>query len=150
MADAVRQSADRATAYHRALPARGFGPLGSGTDHRRSRRLQASVEAEAGQLACAQQRGNIRIRRRRKQSRSAAHGRQVKEAELPATTVVWPKKTRELQNTLFDSTRWNDFKFRDGHIIVATWGKSGTTWTQPPHWPKCCARDSQQTELEIW
>jgi aryl sulfotransferase len=29
-----------------------------------------------------------------------------------------------------DSARWNDFKFRDGDIIIATWGKSGTTWTQ--------------------
>ena len=25
---------------------------------------------------------------------------------------------------------WNGFKFRDDDIIIATWGKSGTTWTQ--------------------
>jgi aryl sulfotransferase len=49
---------------------------------------------------------------------------------MAATTVVWPKKVRELQNVLFDSTRWNEFKFRDGDIVIATWGKSGTTWTQ--------------------
>jgi aryl sulfotransferase len=29
-----------------------------------------------------------------------------------------------------DSTRWNDFKFRDGDIVIGTWAKSGTTWTQ--------------------
>src|ERR1051326_3554548 len=49
---------------------------------------------------------------------------------MAATSVSWPVKTRELHNVLFDSTRWNGFKFRDDDIIVATWGKSGTTWTQ--------------------
>ena len=44
--------------------------------------------------------------------------------------LSWPKKTREIQTTLMDSTRWNDFKFRDDDIVVATWSKTGTTWTQ--------------------
>ena len=43
---------------------------------------------------------------------------------------AWPKKTRELQNFLMDSTRWNGFRFRDDDIVVATWSKSGTSWTQ--------------------
>src|SRR3954469_16351514 len=45
-------------------------------------------------------------------------------------TVNWPIKTRELHNHHFDSTIWNDFKFRDDDVIIATYAKSGTTWVQ--------------------
>ena len=41
-----------------------------------------------------------------------------------------PEKTGELQNYLMDSSRWNDFAFRDDDIVIATWSKSGTTWMQ--------------------
>ena len=41
-----------------------------------------------------------------------------------------PRKTREIHNHHFDSTIWNDLKFRDDDIIIATWGKAGTTWVQ--------------------
>jgi aryl sulfotransferase len=44
--------------------------------------------------------------------------------------VVWQKKTRELHDHHFDSTIWNVFRFRDVDIIIATYAKSGTTWTQ--------------------
>lgn len=43
---------------------------------------------------------------------------------------VWPPKTREMHNHHMDSTRWNGFELRDGDVVVATWSKSGTTWTQ--------------------
>ena len=46
------------------------------------------------------------------------------------TTPNWPQKTRELHNHHFDSTIWNDFAFRDDDIFIATYAKSGTTWTQ--------------------
>ncbi len=45
-------------------------------------------------------------------------------------TIAWPQKTRELHNHHFDSTIWNDFVFRDDDIVIATYGKSGTTWMQ--------------------
>jgi aryl sulfotransferase len=41
-----------------------------------------------------------------------------------------PVKTREIHSHHFDSTVWNDFKFRDGDVIISTYAKSGTTWTQ--------------------
>jgi aryl sulfotransferase len=44
--------------------------------------------------------------------------------------MQWPQKTREMESNHFDSTVWNAFKFRDGDVVVATYAKAGTTWTQ--------------------
>src|SRR4029453_7784344 len=50
---------------------------------------------------------------------------------MPMTrTPNWPRKTHELHSHHFDSTIWNDFKFRDDDIIIATYAKSGTPWMQ--------------------
>lgn len=43
---------------------------------------------------------------------------------------AWPVKTHDFQNHHFDTRIWNKYQFRDSDIIIATWGKSGTTWLQ--------------------
>ena len=40
------------------------------------------------------------------------------------------RPVREVRNHHMDSTLWNDFPFRDDDVIVATYAKAGTTWTQ--------------------
>ena len=45
-------------------------------------------------------------------------------------SISWPVKIRELHNTHMNSTVWNGFNFRDDDIVIATYAKSGTTWTQ--------------------
>jgi len=44
--------------------------------------------------------------------------------------TTWPSKTREMHNHHFDSTIWNDFRFREDDIVIATYAKTGTTWMQ--------------------
>lgn len=49
---------------------------------------------------------------------------------MTGSDIQWPRKMREFHNHHFDSTMWNDFRFRDNDIVISTYGKSGTTWTQ--------------------
>ena len=45
-------------------------------------------------------------------------------------TVARPRKTRELRSQLLDSSVWNEFRFRADDVVIATYAKAGTTWTQ--------------------
>ena len=45
-------------------------------------------------------------------------------------SIQWPRKNRELHNHHMDSTIWNEFKFRNDDIIIGSFAKAGTTWTQ--------------------
>ena len=47
-----------------------------------------------------------------------------------STAAGWPVKEREVFTHHFNSAKWNDFKFRDDDIVIATYAKSGTTWMQ--------------------
>ncbi|WP_171181243.1 sulfotransferase domain-containing protein [Ruegeria sp. HKCCD8929] len=65
---------------------------------------------------------------------------------------IVPMKTREFQNHHFDSTIWNDFSFRGDDIIISSYAKSGTTWTQ-----QICAQlvfgannDKKVAEISPW
>ncbi|WP_375269055.1 sulfotransferase domain-containing protein, partial [Phenylobacterium sp.] len=49
---------------------------------------------------------------------------------MAQTTAAWPRKTRDIHNHHMDSTVWDRFAFRDDDVVVATYAKSGTTWTQ--------------------
>jgi aryl sulfotransferase len=49
---------------------------------------------------------------------------------MDAYAFARPRKTREIHNNHMDSTIWNEFPFRDDDIIIGTYAKSGTTWTQ--------------------
>jgi aryl sulfotransferase len=49
---------------------------------------------------------------------------------VTGTAAAWPRKARELHNQLLDSSVWNDFRFRPDDVVIATYAKAGTTWTQ--------------------
>jgi aryl sulfotransferase len=54
----------------------------------------------------------------------------INQKDMDTQNIEWPQKKREFHNHHFDSTIWNDFKFRSNDIIIATYAKSGTTWVQ--------------------
>ncbi len=55
------------------------------------------------------------------------------QARVPAAMTPdspLPAKRRELLTALLDPRPWNDLAYRDGDIVVSSFGKTGTTWTQ--------------------
>jgi aryl sulfotransferase len=47
---------------------------------------------------------------------------------MAKTDIAWPQKAQEIRNPMWDSTRWNDFKFRDGDVFIDSLPKAGTNW----------------------
>lgn len=42
--------------------------------------------------------------------------------------IAYPKKTREIKNPQWDSTRWNGFAFQPGDLFIDSYGKAGSHW----------------------
>lgn len=76
-------------------------------------------------------------------------GPNILESSMYAAGVTWPRKTREIQTCLCDSTRWNFFKFRGDDIVVASYPKTGTTWLQQIVWQLIRPGDAGVAALEI-
>jgi aryl sulfotransferase len=49
---------------------------------------------------------------------------------MAETASPWPPKSCEIRDDMMDSTRWNDLAWRADDIVIASWGKAGTTWVQ--------------------
>ena len=54
---------------------------------------------------------------------NSLHSIKVKDIKPAGDQVVWPHKTRQFQNHLMDSRRWDHLAWREGDVVIATWGK---------------------------
>ena len=48
----------------------------------------------------------------------------------PERTIAWPQKRRDMHNHHLDTSVWDSVELRSGDIVLASWPKSGSTWTQ--------------------
>src|SRR5205085_720276 len=44
------------------------------------------------------------------------------------TPIAWPRKAREIHDEHVDSRAWNDFAFRAGDIVIATYTPPAAVW----------------------
>jgi aryl sulfotransferase len=49
---------------------------------------------------------------------------------MESSTSVDLPGSREVKNFAMDSSRWEGFPYRPGDVVIASWGRSGTTWLQ--------------------
>ena len=49
---------------------------------------------------------------------------------MRASSMALPTKKRDITDAMEDSRNWDDFNFRDGDIVIDTYGKTGTTLVQ--------------------
>ena len=65
-----------------------------------------------------------------------------------------PKRTRKYQSHCFESSHWDEYKPRDGDIIICSSYKAGTTWVQALVYnllfPKPLKGLAQLNEISLW
>jgi aryl sulfotransferase len=54
----------------------------------------------------------------------------MRQFEMEGNLIEYPRKMREHEHHLLDSTVWNDIEFRHDDIFIVAYSKSGTTWVQ--------------------
>jgi len=113
--------------------------------NKKTRRTKKKVPAKLGARAKAKAKPKSKAKPKHEPKTKARSNRKAKarpkvrstaklkaklKAKPKSSRGAWPAKTREIQNPVFDSTRWNGFRYRADDIVIATWGKTGTTWMQ--------------------
>ena len=70
-----------------------------------------------------------------------------------AATPAWPVKTREMHNSHMNSTAWNDFKFREGDVVIVNLCQIRNDLAAANRYPadfRRCRRRSDMHQLSPW